>query len=238
MSLRKQTKEVGTSSQQRLAKEPKLGFFFLLICLIALLIIPGYFDRPLMGGMVVDVILAMVLLSGLYLVVYRLKELLVGILLATPLLLTGWWDSLLPAPWDVFIANTLYVIFLSYIGVLIARFLFESDSVSLDMILASICLYLQVGLIWTFIYQLIEVSHPGAFKFVAIETTQMEAVHYMRRQFIYYSYVTLSTLGYGDITPVTRVARSWAVLETIVGQFYLAVVIARLVGLHISQKPK
>ena len=57
-------------------------------------------------------------------------------------------------------------------------------------------------------------------------------------QFSYYSYVTLSTLGYGDITPITRVARSWSALEAIVGQLYLAVVLARVVALYTLSKNK
>jgi len=231
-------KEIDEISPQHLAKEPKLGFVFLLTCLIATLLIPAYFDHPLMGGLVTNITLSVTLLSGLYLVAYQLKELLIGILLVIPVLLTSWGDSLLPTPWNVYIANSFYVIFLCYICVLIGRFLFESSRISLDMILASICLYLLIGLIWAFIYQVIETSDPGAFKFVTIDAMQMEAVRYMRGQFAYYSYVTLSTLGYGDITPVSRVARSWAVLETLSGQFYLAVVIARLVGLYITQNTK
>jgi hypothetical protein len=55
------------------------------------------------------------------------------------------------------------------------------------------------------------------------------------QHFTYFSYVTLTTLGYGDITPLSNTARSMAILESMFGQFYLAVMIARLVGLHIAQ---
>ena len=133
--------------------------------------------------------------------------------------------------------NTLSILFLSYISVLIGRFLFETDRISIDMVLASICLYLLIGLLWAFIYQLIEVNHSGAFRFTSLDSFPLDP-RSMRREFIYYSYVTISTLGYGDITPVTRIARSWAVLETLTGQIYIAVVIARLVGLYISSPRK
>ena len=166
MSLGKQAKQTKEIPPQHLAKEPKLGFAFLLICLISSLLVPSYFDHSLMSGLALNITLSVTLLSGLYLVAYRLKELLTGVLLAIPVLLTSWGDSLDNA--------------VGCLGVLIGRFLFETDRISLDMILASICLYLLIGLIWAFIYQLIVVSHPGAFEFVTIETTQMEAVRYMR----------------------------------------------------------
>jgi voltage-gated potassium channel len=55
-------------------------------------------------------------------------------------------------------------------------------------------------------------------------------------EFMYYSFVTLSTLGYGDVTPLNEFSKPWAIIESIIGQFYLAVVLARLVGLQISAK--
>ena len=123
-----------------LAQNPVLGFPFLLICLVAALLLPGYFEQHLTGGLVLSIVLSLVLLSALYLVAYRLQELLIGIAIAVPLLLTLWWDTLLPAPWNVYATNGLCILFTGYIGLLIGRFLFETDRINLDMILASICL--------------------------------------------------------------------------------------------------
>ena len=230
--------QISTSASQckHLAKQPRFGFPILLICLVLILLLPSYFDQPLMGGLVLSVLLSVLLLSALYLVAYQLRELLTGIAIAIPVMLALWWNALLPEPWGVYVANGLYLLFICYIGLLIGRFLFETDRISLDMIIASVCLYLLIGLLWAFIYQMIEVGSSGSFRFVEVEASLMEPVRHMLSQFTYYSYVTLSTLGYGDITPVTRLARSWAVLETLAGQFYLAVVIARLVGLYITRR--
>jgi len=57
-------------------------------------------------------------------------------------------------------------------------------------------------------------------------------------RFIYYSFVTITTLGYGDITPATELARAFSILEAVVGQLYLVVVVARLVGMHVSSKSR
>jgi hypothetical protein len=79
--------------------------------------------------------------------------------------------------------------------------------------------------------------NPGQFNFGAlIPETTIKATHGELHLFSYFSLVTLSTLGYGDITPLTPLARSLSSLEAVVGQLYIAVLIARLVGMHIAQK--
>jgi hypothetical protein len=236
MQQNQQAVETETLPSQVTISEPKFGFAYLLICLIASLLVPGYFEHIQQDGVVMLVILSVIMLSALYLVSNRQTNLFVGILLALPALVAMWWESPLSMAMVVYVGNGLYSIFLCYIVVQIARFLLQAKKIDLDMILAAICLYLIIGLIWAFIYQVIEVSHPGAFMFSEVVATPLEAMDFMRRQFVYFSYVTLSTLGYGDVTPVASVARSWAVLESLTGQVYLTVVIARLVGLSIRKK--
>jgi hypothetical protein len=82
---------------------------------------------------------------------------------------------------------------------------------------------------WAFIYTVLENIHPGSF---AISEGHIEAG---RPLFIYYSFITITTLGYGDITPVTAPANSFALIEAVTGQIYLVVLVARLVGMHIAQ---
>ncbi len=86
------------------------------------------------------------------------------------------------------------------------------------------------GLCWGLLFALVEQLSPGSFNF---PTHELSAD--LLREFIYYSLVTLTTVGYGDITPVTPVAQGFSNLEAIVGQIYLVVLVARLVGLHVAQ---
>ena len=88
--------------------------------------------------------------------------------------------------------------------------------------------FLLLGLCWAFIYALIEVLNPGSFSVASITTAGSSSAY------TYFSFVTLTTLGYGDISPVAQVARSFAILEAITGQMYLAVLVARLVGTQIA----
>jgi hypothetical protein len=225
------------STPAHLVNNPRFGFPLLLLCLVAALVLPPFFDYRDDEELVLRLILSVILFASLYLVAYRRREIIIGSLLIIPIMLANWWDDLLPMPWDIYISRVLYIVFITYVGGHVARFLFESQAVNLDMIYAAVCLYLLIGLAWGFIYVIIEVAYPGSFRFaVNPPAAPVAELRSLVSSFIYYSYVTLSTLGYGDITPVTRMARSWAVLETLAGQLYLAIVIARMIGLHISRK--
>jgi hypothetical protein len=86
---------------------------------------------------------------------------------------------------------------------------------------------------------MVEISTPGAFQFGSLATQlQNSQPHGELRLFSYYSLVTLSTLGYGDITPLTPLARSLSAMEAVTGQLFIAVLLARLVGMHIAQKQR
>ena len=91
----------------------------------------------------------------------------------------------------------------------------------------------MLGLIWTMAYWLVDQLTPGAFAFNATTGTKesMEGFNAF-----YFSFVTLSTVGYGDITPVSKVARVLAAMEAMTGLLYVAVLIARLVGPYLTPK--
>jgi len=108
-------------------------------------------------------------------------------------------------------------------------FIYGQKKVTRDLIVGAAVVYLFMALMWTFIFVVVETLHPGSFNLP--EGQNIEAT----RQFVYYSFVTLTTLGYGDITPITTMARSLCILEAVIGQLYLVVQVAWLVGVHVSQ---
>jgi voltage-gated potassium channel len=85
---------------------------------------------------------------------------------------------------------------------------------------------------WSFVYVLLDLINSASFN-VGLSPGQS-----YQMRFIYYSFVTITTLGYGDITPATDLASSFSILEAVVGQLYLVVVVARLVGMHVSSKSR
>mgnify|MGYP000453316971 CR=1 FL=1 len=108
-----------------------------------------------------------------------------------------------------------------------------SDRVNLHNIAGAACVYLLLGIIWALVYYFISIIMPGAFKGNISVDIQLQT-----NDFVYYSFVTLSTLGYGDILPVAATAKSLAYIEAIFGQFYLAILVASLVSIHISNRLK
>jgi len=127
---------------------------------------------------------------------------------------------------------------LGYIIVLVIQALFQQRTITVDTICASLCAYLLLGLCWAFIYVCIEHQRPDSFSISEVHTVETGKVNVSGAHLgfaVYYSFVTLSTLGYGDVIPVTAMARVCAYSEAVLGQIYLAVLVARLVGLHISQ---
>ncbi len=127
-----------------------------------------------------------------------------------------------------------HFLFTVYYGLLVYSFVFQishARRVSTNVLYATFTLYLILGLFWGSLYTLLHQSSPGSFSGVLLENTQ-NASH----NFNYFSFVTLTTLGYGDITPQTAGAAALCQMEAIVGQFYTAVVVAWLVGMHVSNK--
>jgi hypothetical protein len=103
-----------------------------------------------------------------------------------------------------------------------------------NKILGAICLYLLMGLIWAVIYTLIELNFPTSF--TNINSTSEWFTLFPN--FIYFSFVTITTLGFGDISPMLPISRVLVYLEAVVGQFYLAILVASLVGSHMTSVDK
>ncbi len=110
---------------------------------------------------------------------------------------------------------------------------------TVDTIFGAVCVYLLIGLSFAMICMLIEFALPGSFVTSGNGITDLNLRVAGQSNFstsIYYRFVTLTTLGYGDLMPVSPPARTLSYIEAVIGQIYLTVLIARLVGLHISQR--
>jgi len=129
-------------------------------------------------------------------------------------------------------------VMLVYIGILIYSFskhVFRARVVDTKLICAALCLYLFMGTFWGYVYEIMYTVVPDSFSgniFSANATTMLS----LRQQFQYFSFVTLTTLGYGDMVPKNPGAASLCATEAIIGQFFLAVLVARLVGIQVSQQ--
>jgi hypothetical protein len=127
-------------------------------------------------------------------------------------------------------------VFIGYTIIVILRVLLMLREVTWDSIVGTFCGYLLIGVMWSELYALLELLSPNALHLAAENTPniidQVSTWHRVQ----YFSFVTLSTVGYGDITPISPTARFLAALEAICGQFYLAVLVAGLVGVKVSNR--
>jgi hypothetical protein len=127
--------------------------------------------------------------------------------------------------------------FFSYVVAVLMRFIFASPTVTANTVYASLCAYLLLGVVWAEAYALLSLFDPDAF-YSSVPTERLPLMLRLGKgesaAALYYSYVTLTTLGYGDIVPTSPVARALASVEAISGQLYLVVLVSRLVGLYIA----
>lgn len=108
-----------------------------------------------------------------------------------------------------------------------------TGAVDVNRIVGAICIYLLMGLIWALMYLFIAQAIPGSFNGVE------QMVWYDNfADVAYYSYVTLTTLGYGDISPVAPIARFLVYMEAVVGVFYMAILVASLIGVGINESKR
>lgn len=124
--------------------------------------------------------------------------------------------------------------FFSLITWILFKGLLSAKKVTNDTILGAISVYFLLGLSWAFLYQGVELLFPGAFSHTLGLAEEMTTS--VRGSFFYFSFVTMTTIGYGDVTAIHPIGRSFAMLQGVTGQMYIAVLVARLVALYTLQK--
>jgi hypothetical protein len=126
-------------------------------------------------------------------------------------------------------------VFLALAVSVILRHLFDRRVVNIDDLLGTLCGYLLAAMAWANVYAVIELTAPGAFNVAGQIAPALGEWHEREALFLYFSLTTLTTIGYGDVSPVASAARSAAALEGVFGQFYIAVVVAQLVGSKLAE---
>lgn len=200
-------------------------FAFLFISMISLFLFRPFLESFLGLKILMLIFVTFVMVSGVYAVSDHKLRFIIGMILFLPAITINWSQFYIDSLWIFIFAKAIGVVFIAHVIVSILIYLFKENHVTLDMIMGAVCVYLLFGILWSFGYALIEMILPGSFNYSGDPDTAL----------FYYSYITLTTVGYGDVVPVLDAARSFAILEAITGQIYLAVLVARLVGMYSSQ---
>ena len=199
-----------------------LAFMFLTILMLPFL------EETIYGPPVMLLLYSFMLISALYGVAETGWVLRMGVVLFAAAFVSHWWIILTLSPISVVAGILCAIIFLCFIALSILTHVFGHERVTSDTIAGAICVFLLMGIIWMLAYQAIHFFDHRAFSNVAAGSFSPSAT----MDLVYFSFATLTTLGYGDIAPISRPARMFAVTEAIVGQIYLTVLVARLVGLY------
>ncbi|MBI1816354.1 MAG: two pore domain potassium channel family protein [Deltaproteobacteria bacterium] len=168
------------------------------------------------------------------LLLQRRRRRLVGWALAASAVTERVWAFFAPSPELVVVGSVSWLLFFSYVTWSLLRSLLKQREVTGETITLSVSIYLLLGICWGLLYVVIFARHPEAFQFPTPTPSDIGEA-YRFPILLYFSFTTLSTIGYGDITPLTLQARYAAVAEGITGQFYLAILVARLVGMQMSR---
>lgn len=155
----------------------------------------------------------------------------IGWLLAIPAIAERVAIAVVPTRSVIIIGLIFWLFFFIYITWNELRAVLRQREVTGETISMSISIYLLLGLIWSLFYVVLYYVQPHAFNFGSSSPPLVQVSSVL----FYFSLATISTVGYGDITPLTLQARYAAVAEGITGQFYLAILVARLVGLYMSR---
>ena len=212
--------------------KPRRRFFILLLALLSMLFGPVFIPDRL-EGVVGPIFFTAVLVAALAAVARTTLVMVIGAVFAV----IGCGLLVFTSSRDVVAlgatAAAVAILFLGFASVAILRYVLRADHVDSGVILAALCVYMLAAVICGESYVLMDLLDPGSFRYPSpSEVAGHRSVLY------YFSFITVTTVGYGDISPVSALARATAATEAVVGQFYLVVLVARLVGLHTAHEAR
>ena len=203
-------------------------FSLLLVSVILTFALRPFLEGFLKINILTDVFMSVIILSAIYTVSEKRGTFLIALALAFPVLILKWLSYMVSSPSAMLLEDIFGTLFTAYLLIFILSFISRQTEVTGEVIMAALCGYFFLGLMWASIYLFLESMQPGSFQIA--RNGMGDHTH-----FIYFSFVTMTTLGYGDTIPLSNAARNLSVLEATMGQLYLAVTIAGLVGIHIAQ---
>lgn len=218
-----------TSATTASGRTPRYSAVHLLIAIAVMFVTSPFIEDLPHGDTIEGALFTAVMLSGLVVVSAR-GALVSGIVLAGLAISTHWLSFFRP---EFLVLSMVSAI--GFVGLVIVRLLLyvlQTDEVNYETLCASVAGFLMIGLLWMVGFKLLGILDPGAFSFAQSGQT-MDGF-----ESFYFSFVTLTTIGFGDIAPVSKVARMLAILEAIAGMFYVALLVARLVSIHSTSGPR
>jgi len=209
-------------------------FFVLFLILFALLLTAPFVTADETGHnpVFVDILYAGIPLAAMLAVGRRRAFLVTALIIGVPTFIAALQGQVgqpvFPVPWRYVIG----LVFYAFVCWMILRHIARTDEITADIVFCALSLYMLIGISFSNAYLIVEHVEPGSFY---VSEAQNPTGYFGSGDLLYFSYVTLTTLGYGDVTPIRSTARSLAVVEAILGVMFMAVVIGRVVGIYSSK---
>ena len=201
--------------------------------LILNILISPLLDRLRSGSLIETMLMTLVLLFAV-LSIAGGRRALVGVVLVAPAALGEWLNFWRPETLTYVMTRGAGLLFIGFVVVELLRFIVYAPRVDSEVLCAAVAGYLLSGFAWSLAYVLVDRLDPNSFAFTLSPRSSGSINGFTG---LYFSFITLSTVGYGDIVPVSSVARMLAMVEAMFGMFYVALLIARLVSLYSSENP-
>ncbi len=211
-------------------------FTGLTIVLLTVLLLVNVIGDRVLRDVVVGIGFSAFLLLAIQSVGRRLR--IVTVALAVPTFVSHWTPQLSDSLAVRATGFAFTIAFLAFLTLVLLFAVFRDQTVTVDTIVGAVCAYVLLGVTFGTAYALLVLISPSSLS-VSAALAQAdgwgEPVTPLTPLMQYYSFTTLATLGYGDVTPIGRTARTLSVMEGVSGQLYLAILIARLVGMHTAR---
>jgi len=226
----------------RLLRREEAPFLTLLLALMAILAVHPLLGDSLFERVVLSLLFSGVLLSGLWSAASDKREFRIGLVLLVPAIAGQWVVHATGSPALLVGRLVFSVMFFVFTATAVLRAVLREREVTFDTISGGICVYLLLALTYAMLFVITELLAPGSFQVLGQPIAEgARGVLTSDDSFgaaIYLSLVTITTLGYGDVLPMTSPARMLTATEAFIGQLFLAVFIARLVALHTARGMK
>jgi hypothetical protein len=207
-------------------------FFILLVLILLTIVLTPFLDQFIETRILMDVFLTTIFISIIFAIRSKRAHVIIASILALPLIASTWSFYYFESTQIGLLTRIFGALFFGYAVIIILQTIVRSTEITREIIFAAVVAYLLIALMWAFLYMTLELVIPGSFS-IPESSIRQETM-----RFEYFSFVTITTLGYGDITPLSNRASALTLLEALIGQIYLVVLVAWLVGMHVSRRSK
>ena len=205
-------------------------FSYLFATQVSLVVLFPHLAKPGLSTVIFRIISALAFVAAVYAVSDKRVQWITGLLLAVPTAVLNAWVTFHHASSALTVLSLFStLIFLGFTMIVLLRAVLRTDAVTQDTIYGALSVYFLMAFVWGIAYMLLETLQPGGLSMDAVRHPNHTVDWF---DCMFYSFVTLTSLGYGDIVPVSAQCRSLSIVEAVSGIMYVAVLVARLVGLY------